>query len=130
MLEYAALWRSACGEEDHASIYDPPTAAYLTDERLQAAAALLDQALALAGEGVYRERVEREALSVRYARLARLPMDAPGRDAQIDAFAADVRRLGVTELFERKNLEESFAAMKQSRYAADRSKVTAISYPF
>ena len=130
MLEYAALWRSACGEEDHASIYDPPTAAYLTDERLQAAAALLDQALALAGEGVYRERVDREALSVRYARLARLPMDAPGRDAQIDAFAADVRRLGVTELFERKNLEESFAAMKQSRYAADRSKVTAISYPF
>ena len=130
MLEYVRLWRDACGEDDHASIYDPPTAAYLTDERLEAADALLRRALSLTAEDLFRERVEREALSVRYVRLVRLPLDAPGRDGLIDRFAADVRRLGITELFERKNLEESFGAMKKSRYALDRSDVSPISYPF
>ena len=130
MRGYIGLWRHACGENDHATIYDPPSAAYLTPDRLNAAAALLDEATALAKEAPYRERVEREALSVRYVQLAQLPLDAPDRDALIDRFAADVRRLGVTELFERKHLEESFAAMKASRYVTDRSKVSAISYPF
>ena len=129
MADYAALWLSACGEEDHAGIYDSPAAAYLTDERLEAAAGHLARALSLSGGGVWGERVEREALSVRYAQLARLPLDAPRRDEQIDAFAADVRRLGITELFERKNLEESFQAMKTSRYVQDRDRVSPISYP-
>ncbi len=128
MARYVALWQASCGEDDHAGIYDAPDASYLTDERLQKAEACLDEALSLCA-APYRERVEREALSVRYAQLTRLPLDAPDREALIDRFAEDVRRLGVTELFERKNLEDSFRAMKLSRYAQDRSDVSALSYP-
>ena len=130
LYRYVTLWRNACGAQDHASIYDAPDAAYLTDQRLAEAERCLAEAMELSGSPTVRQRVEREALAVRYVRLVRLPMDIPDRDEQIDRFAADVRRLGITELFERKNLEESFAAMKESRYVRDRERVSSISYPF
>lgn len=129
MARYITLWLNACGPKDHAGIYDAPDASYLTDERLTQAETYLRDALAAAREEPFRSRVEREALSVRYAKLTRLPLDAPGRDAQIDAFAADVRRLGVSELFERRDLEGSFLAMKKSRFARNREDAKAISYP-
>lgn len=129
MRRYVDLWRNACGENDHAGIYDAPDAEYLTDELLNAAADCIREALSLATDAPCRERVERESLSVQYAILTRLPMDAPDRDEQIDRFAIDAQRLGITELFERKNLAESFAAMKKSRYAKDRAGVSPISYP-
>ena len=129
MLEYVSLWRHACGPDDHAGIYDTSDAPYLTDARLSAADALLKKALDAAGDKVYRERVERERLSVRYAVLTRLPLDTPGRDDLIDAFARDARALGITELFERKSMDSSVAVMKTSRYALDRSGAEAISYP-
>ena len=129
MLEYISLWKNACGENDHAGIYDTSDAPYLTDERLEEADALLKKALDEAGDVMYRERVERERLSVRYAHLTRLPLDAPHRDALIDAFARDAEALGITELFERKSLISSVTVMKSSRYALDRSAAEAISYP-
>ena len=46
-----------------------------------------------------------------------------------DAFAYDVKRLGITELFERKHLEDSIEALRKSLYVKDRSRVRAISYP-
>ena len=128
MRRYIALWQNACTEE-HAGIYDAPYAPYLTDVILEKASLLLWEAQSLATETPYREHVEREALSVRYAVLTRLPLDTPGRDDLIDTFAADAKRLGITELFERRDLLGSFAAMKASRYCADRSLAAPISYP-
>ncbi len=129
MARYISAWRDACGPEDHAGIYDAPDASYLTDERLNQAEAYLDEALSLVPEEPFRSRVEREALSVRYAKLTRLPLDTPRRDEQIDAFARDARRLGVSELFERRELESSFQAMKKSRFARNREDAKPISYP-
>ena len=129
MMRYIALWRDACGPDDHAGIYDAPDASYLTDERLDQAEAYLRDALKAAGKEPFRSRVEREALSVRYAKLSRLPLDDPERDRKIDFFAADVRRLGVSELFERRDLEGSFLAMKKSRFARNREDAKPISYP-
>ena len=128
MRRYIALWRNACGEE-HAGIYDAPDAPYLTDERLAQAAEILREAQELAADTPYKERVEREALSVRYAMLTRLPLDMPDRNAMIDQFSEDAKRLGVTELFERRDFDGSVAVMKASRYCIDRSLAAPISYP-
>ena len=129
MRGYISLWQHVCGPDDHAGIYDFPDAPYLTDGRLNAAAEWLRQALEAARTAPWRERVEREALSVRYAQLTRLPLDTPGRDELIGAFAQDAKRLGISELFERRNLEGSFRVMKKSRFTRNREDAEPISYP-
>lgn len=119
---YLALMERAA-TAGHMSLFDGAEAAYLDGKTLRAGEALLRQALENTADPAQRVRLERELLSPRYMNLVRMPLDAPGRAARIDAFAADVRRLGVTELFERRELEASFACMKRSRYAVDRGGV-------
>ncbi|MBP3647338.1 MAG: DUF4838 domain-containing protein [Clostridia bacterium] len=128
MREYVRLWHME-NRAFHAGIYDPPDAAYFSDELVDKAWSLIKQALQLATENPYRERVEREALSIRYLLLARSDPNTEEHSRQVDEFAEDVRRLGITELFERKALDDSFEVLRTSRYVKDRSKVRAISYP-
>lgn len=128
MRKYIRLWHME-DQPFHAGIYDPPDAAYFTDALVEKAWELLQRALNAADHDVYRERVEREMLSIRYLQLARGNPDEAGRNELIDTFARDVKRLGITELFERKNLDDSIEALRKSRYAKDRSNVRAISYP-
>lgn len=129
MSEYVRLWREAAGD-CHAGLYDAPDAPYLTQDVLAAAERLLGEAERRAqGKEPYAQRVAREALSVRYVRLAQSEPGAPGRAEAVDAFGRDLERLGVTELFERKALRESLEALRRSRLAADRAQVPSISYP-
>ena len=128
MREYVRLWHMG-NQPWHAGIYDPPDAPYFTDELAAKAQELISQALTLASDEPYRERVEREALSIRYLHLAREDPQTPGHSEAVDQFARDVKQLGITELFERKALDDSFEALRISRYVKDRSKVRAISYP-
>ena len=106
-----------------------PDADYLTDDLLHRAWALLREALEAAGSGPERERVERETLSVRYTLLAREDPASPGHAEAVDCFLTDAKRLGITELFERKDLEDSAETLRVSRYTQDRGRVRAISYP-
>ena len=106
-----------------------PDAAYLAESGLRWARMLLLQAASLAKGTPYAERIEREALSIRYALLARESPDTPGHAQAVDDFMADVRRLGITELFERKELEASGERLRTSRYAKDRRSVPSIRYP-
>ena len=128
MLAYVHLWEEAAGS-CHAGIYDMPDAAYLTDEILARAEQLLSQAAALAQTAADRERVDREALSIRYAQLAREAPNTPGHDQAVENFMQDVRRLGITELFERKDLEASGELLRTCMYTRDRQSVPAITYP-
>ncbi len=113
----------------HMGLYDMPNAPYFTDELLDRADALFGEALAAcAGEGDTLARVELEYLSVRYVRLARLPLDTPGRDALLDELHRDLKRLDVTEVFERKELAASIECLKRSRYGLDRTGVPYIDY--
>ena len=128
MIRYVRLWRNAAGT-CHAGIYDMPDADYLTDSLLREARGLLEEALALSENPQFRERVEREALSVRYAEITRANPASPGHSRAVDEFMADARRLGITELFERKDFEASVEVLKAQRYARDRSRVPSISYP-
>ena len=56
----------------------------------------------------------------RYLYLVRLPMDYPNRDKLIDEFAYLIKSLGITELFERTELNYSIKIMKESRYCKER----------
>ena len=128
MMRYVSLWRDAA-EDCHAGIYDMPDADYLNDDILERARELLREAVELAGRGPERDRVEREALTIRYTMLAREDPADSGHGEAVDQFLADAKRLGITELFERKNLDESARALRESRYTRDRKMVSAISYP-
>ena len=101
----------------------------MSDDRLTLAENYLNKALSLAAGTIYQERIEREALSIRYVRLAQEHPSAEGHSEAVDTFAAAVKRLVITELFERKHLEESFEALRTCHLTTDRSRVRAISYP-
>lgn len=126
MEQYVALWQSpgAC----HASIYDPPDAPYLTKETLLKAEELLDSAQRLALQEPYLSRLQREALSIRYVLLAQAP-HSPERDAAIHAFGQDARRLGITEIFERKSFEGALQFLRDTPLMPNRLQVESISYP-
>lgn len=122
VLEALALSEEAV-KGFHMSLFDPLDAPYLQGEFLQKLEGLLEAALGYTRDREKRRRLELELLSPRYCRIAALPLNAPGRDGLVEDFARDARRLGISELFERRELEASFDCMKNSRYALDRGKV-------
>jgi len=122
VLQCLSLMENAASQ-NHMGIYDMPDAPYLEEALLARADAALADALRRTADPIRRERLERERLSFEYVRLARLPMDAPGRSERIDAFAGELARLGVTELFERRELAGSIQCMKESRCARRRENV-------
>ncbi len=127
MEEYSKLFLN-CGKW-HAGIYDSPEAPYLSEELLKKAKKLLEKSLAEETRNPYLERIQREALSVRYVLLARESVDSPGRNDRVDKFASDARRLGITELFERKEFDSSIKFLKESPLKSCRGEVRSISYP-
>lgn len=127
MRRYAALWQQE--SPHHAGIYDEPDAPYLSAERLMAAKACIDDALALACAPITRERVEREALSVRYALLMKADPHALGRKEEARQLVLDARRLGITELHERKDWAASAALLENGPTPEQRHRLKNISYP-
>lgn len=122
VLQCLSLTESAASQ-NHMGIYDMPDAPYLEEALLARADAALADALRRTADPIRRERLERERLSFEYVQLARLPLDAPGRNERIDAFAERLSRLGVTELFERRELAGSLRCMKESRFTRQRDDV-------
>ena len=110
------------------SIYQLPNAPYLTDELITAADELFRCALSAAESDTYRTRVEREYLSVRFLKLARLPMDAPCRTEKIKNFMKDLKKHGITEIFERTSLAVAENSLLTSMYASDRSERYSLYY--
>ena len=122
VLQCLSLMEGAASQS-HMGIYDMPDAPYLEEALLIRADAALADALRRTADPIRRERLERERLSFEYVQLARLPLDAPGRNERIDAFAERLSRLGVTELFERRELAGSLRCMKESRFTRQRDDV-------
>ena len=122
VLQCLSLMEGAASQ-NHMGIYDMPDAPYLEETLLIRADAALADALRRTADPIRRERLERERLSFEYVQLARLSLDAPGRNERIDAFAERLSRLGVTELFERRELAGSLRSMKESRFTRQRDDV-------
>ena len=118
MAQYVELMEKAT-VNDCLFIKQYPDADWITDELVAQADELFQKAMAVA-EGAYLTRVQREHLAVRYLLLARMELGAPNRDELIDAFIADVKKNGITELMERNSIAFSKECMKHSRYTRDR----------
>ena len=57
-----------------------------------------------------------------------MPLDKEGRNNLIDEFNIDIRKYGITELFERTNLDYSIEVMRNSRYAKERENWYSLYY--
>ena len=121
LRDYLAMMERACCSTP-LGIHQFSDAPWITDELVAEGERLFAAALDAAESETFRARIEREQLSVRFLRLSRLPLDAPGRTEAIDAFFRDVKRFGLTELRERRSLAVIHKEMLESRYVRDRSQ--------
>ena len=84
----------------HMGIRVPANWGHMPPELLAKAEALFDQAEAMAEDEEVLARVQRSRLSIRFVRIACMDTADPGRKALLEAFKADVKRLGVTYIRE------------------------------
>ena len=104
-------------------LYDDADSSLFSDEIVKKGRKLIDEALALSKED--REKIQDHvkilSLSQDYLEIVRLPLDAYGRNNRIDIFNYEIRKYGITELFERTNLDYSIEVMRNSLYAKERN---------
>jgi hypothetical protein len=114
LLRYVQALRQLVRDENlHASIYDRPDSAYLPPGLLTFAGTCFDEAEQLAEDETVRARIKLARLPVRFAQLAALPPDAPGREQQLDEFAADATAAGITQLSEHIPLTRTMHYLQQ-----------------
>ena len=101
------------------TLYDKPSAPYLTDELAEKCNELFENALSAAENKEVYERIEREKLSVDYMRIVRIE-DERERIRQTDAFAGKLVKYGINEISEMAALDDSLNFMRYSRFAEER----------
>jgi hypothetical protein len=94
------------GKDVHAHIFEPPTSAYLGDEFLSQAAAVLDEAESEAADEVVRERVRVARLPIQYVLLETGRVKGPDRARTLEAFLAVARKAGISNIRESQSLED------------------------
>ena len=95
----------------HMGIYDDPTW-YITDETLEKAQALWDEAEALAADDAELARIRRSRLQVRYAQVQRMSTEDPARAGLVEALYKDVKAFGISHIRESQDLEKSFELLR------------------
>lgn len=118
IIEYINLWEDSVKGHD-LWLYDDSDAPYFTDEVIDKASKILNEAKLLVDEKHVR-RLEKVILGLDYLILVRLPMDYPRRNEKIDAFSQKAKYLRITELMERTNFDLSIKYMKESQFAKER----------
>ncbi len=123
MRAYIDRISEAAGGDIPMHIFDRPSAAYLTDELLDECARIFDRAEEAAEDETVRERVRRERLSIAFTKAARIADDAE-RCAAVDALAEQLKHFRLTEIRERRPLEETLDSMKRCQYVTYVSPTT------
>ena len=118
LKEYIAL-ATASVKGVRLGIYDDPDSPYFTDACVEIYEKLFEDAINAALQEAQRERIEKEALSIAYLKASRIENDEARAEA-VDALSKKIVRFRLTEIMERRNLYDSFAYMKKSRYAKNR----------
>ncbi len=98
-------------------IYQYPDAGFFTDELVEKANELFKSALSVAENDVYKRRVDREYLAVRFVTINRMELDAPGHAELIDELIKDVKSHGITEITERRSLSVTKENMLKCKYS-------------
>lgn len=115
MKEYVEMLCDAVGE-NVLSIYQYPNAKYITDELVERAEELILKAISAAQTDKQKRSLRKEYLTALYMKAARMELENPEREKLIDALYEGVKDFGITEIRERKNLENSFKNLRKSRY--------------
>ena len=111
-------------------LYDDADSDLFSDEVVNKGRFLINKALELVKDEKeeIKNHVELLNLSQEYLEIVRMPLDAEGRNNRIDEFNIMIRKHGITELFERTNLDYSIEVMKNSRYAKARDNWYSLYY--
>ncbi len=119
MKEYFTLMEQACSQGPLV-IFQYPDAPYLSDELIEACDRMFQEAEDLAENEVFRRRIQKERLAIRYLTITRMELGICGRDTLVDEFLRDVKSHGLTEVMERKSLKVTRESMLTSRYTRER----------
>ena len=129
VIEYINLFEDAV-KDKVLWLYDDADSPLFTDEIVQKGRKIIDEAKQLVKDD--KEDIINHlnilALSQDYLEITRLPLDRRERNDRIDEFNLDIRKYGITELFERTNLDYSIEVMKNSRYAKERNNWYSLYY--
>lgn len=99
-----------------AHIYDPPTAAYLSDETLQTGTALFDAAeRAASGSPVALDEVRRARLALQYVQLMRMKPDDPTRPVLAKTVADKVRAYSIGQAREGQDISVFLKSIGQAQ---------------
>jgi Domain of unknown function (DUF4838)/Glycosyl hydrolase family 67 N-terminus len=105
--EYMALTQRQVQREGvHAHIFDRPTAKYLTDELLNQAETLFDEAEQLADNSDVRLRVQTARLPIWYVKLATNRVSGDERTAMLNRFLTVARQAGISNVSEARSLDD------------------------
>ena len=77
---------------------------------------MFELAIKTAENDIYRSRLEREYLSIRFLKLTRMEFDTLNRTEMINEFFDDVKKFGITEIRERRSLKVSKELLLTGRY--------------
>jgi hypothetical protein len=107
IYSYLKLLHSQVEEENvHVHIFDPPTAPYLSDEFLEKAEKLFDEAERLAESEEVRLRVQVARLPIWYVKLATNRVTGEARRELLKKFISIAKKAGITNISEGKKLED------------------------
>ena len=129
VIEYINLFEDSI-KDKVLWLYDDADSALFSDEVVSKGRKIINEALELVKDEKenIKEHMNILALSQEYLEIVRSPLDSEGRNNRIDEFNIEVRRYGITELFERTNLDFSIEVMRNSRYAKDRDNWYSLYY--
>lgn len=113
--EYLEIMEKAC-QSAPMNIYQDPDTKYITDEVVEKSKELFENAIAVADNETYRQRVEREYLAIRFLILTRMEFGTQNRTEMINQFFDDVKKFGITEIRERRSLKVSKDFLLTGRY--------------
>lgn len=113
--EYLKIMEAAC-KSAPMNIYQDPDTKYITDEIVEKSKELFQKAIESADNEIYRQRLEREYLAIRFLILTRMEFDVPNRTQMINEFFDDVKKFGITEIRERRSLKVSKDLLLTGRY--------------
>ena len=95
ILEYIYLWENHVKDYD-LWLYDDADNEMFNDELVTKSLELLNKALSLANNNIYKQRIEKLLLGPTYLYLVRLDMDYPNRNELIDEFKEKLLSLRIT----------------------------------
>lgn len=102
-------------------LYDFADASYFNDYLVAKLHNIMNEALVISSsdDTKYYNHVFKESLSQTYLEIVRMD-DSPKKQDLINEFESNIRKIGITELFERTSLDYSIDVIKSSKFAKDR----------